>query len=223
MTANEFSRWWKDFQNRFPSPADWLTDLDKRGGDPQQTLDAWAEALLDVDLPDAIEANKMLTSGDEQFPKYFRNEGWPALVRGIARRLVATRAPSRVEDWRERRYQCPDCLDSGRVEVVHPRLMEQLFMIFRGELKSEEYWNCHYRTATARCGACRRGEPRGLLEEAAKEKPGYRGAIERTARFSRERHVMAFYGDTEKDVDRIFADAKVIFEKIRQAAEQREF
>jgi hypothetical protein len=213
MNAPEFEKWFRDFSAKFPDAASWILKLTEAGGDPKRTKDSWAEALADVDLRDALEANRRLLAGDYEKPY---REDFPPKVREIALSIKASKATRRADsEWRERRYSCAECLDTGRVEVVHYELIKAVAAVLRGG-DPQLFWKCNYRVATARCGNCDLGKPRGILISEAK--PGDKGPFERTARFSAERHSRVYFGDTEKQetAERIFADVQKLMDRHSQ-------
>lgn len=216
MNRTDFRRWWKDFSARFPDTAEWITKLDKDTESDENavaTLKVWEEVLADVAFQDAMQASKLLSTGEEERPDYSRREDTPKIIREIARRAEVGRSPVKMDDWRhDRPVRCKVCNDSGQVEVVHWKLMEVIVGIIRQQTPGDRYFVCNYRTATARCGECALGKRR-WTDAQHQLAPG--------RRFNRNFHIPVYDGDTEKQatVDEIFADARSMLER----AEAKQF
>lgn len=209
MNRTDFRRWWKDFSARFPDTAEWITKLDKDAASDENavaTLKVWEEVLADVAYQDAMQASKLLSTGEEERPDYSRREDTPKIIREIARRAEVGRSPSRVEFWElGYREQCQVCHDTGVVVVVGCLLMKVIVGIIRGQVPEERYWTQKYREVCANCGECALGKRR-WTDAQHQLAPG--------RRFNRNYHIAVYHGDTESQaaVDEIFAEARRILE-----------
>ena len=86
MTNEQFSKWWGDFQNRFPDTGQWVA---ANGG--RRLLEMWRDAFTAVDFEDALEANRLMFIGADEKPKAYEREETPAFLLAITGRLNRSR------------------------------------------------------------------------------------------------------------------------------------
>ena len=87
MNKPEFNKWWLDYSTRFPDTGEWMNKQPAAN----EVLTVWQEALINVELSDALEVNRRLTRGDdEHWPAYEREET-PAKIRKLAWNLKQER------------------------------------------------------------------------------------------------------------------------------------
>jgi len=101
MNKPEFNQWLHDYQVRFPDTATWISKQDSR----QEMLAIWLDALAGVDLLDALEVNRQLTTGETERWKnsggYHEREETPAMIRKLAWAIRSRRVEPPQEPQRE--------------------------------------------------------------------------------------------------------------------------
>jgi hypothetical protein len=150
MTPTEFAEWNADLGRKFPAIRAWQLGV----GNAEGLLSDWREVLAEVCLDDALAVNKRMLAGDDQAPGNFASD-WQLLPSHVRRLAVAARIRRDIPhqrdepDWREQRYRCADCRDTGQRNVAHPEL-------FKRWHAGKPLNDCPYHTAIVRC-ECRRG------------------------------------------------------------------
>lgn len=101
MTTAEFDRWFDDLTARFPSVDTWLAKFAPEASDKLRMLRNWCVSLDDVSLPDAVEVNRLMQSGELPWVGEYESdkERLPRHVRGLTKQLVSDRTvkPNREE------------------------------------------------------------------------------------------------------------------------------
>lgn len=140
MNDPDFTKWWSDFTQRFPSMFRWFDGLsDGPEGQAFQKREG-AKILRDVKYDDACEVNRLMQSAKgeynngrwrgSEFPPIgtydSQRERWAAHVRTLVWDLHRSRTPTiKVEDHRGSRPRtedsansaCSRCADTGKVFV----------------------------------------------------------------------------------------------------------
>lgn len=95
MTPTDFNNWWADCKLRWPSLDTWLCKCFADTHRQTEFLRNWRSVLLDVNLADAMEVNRLMQVGDLAWVGEYDadKERLPQHVRRLARTLRAERQP----------------------------------------------------------------------------------------------------------------------------------
>lgn len=148
MNAAEFDQWTEDLGRKFPAIRGWmLRDLGAAAG---PMLADWFDVLAGCELADALAVNRRMLAGDDDGPGKFASD-WQELPARIRRMAMAERwrraereRPRGVIDWKEPRYRCLDCRDTGYRMIASDKLFEAWLA---GKLTE-----CRSSTCAVRCG-----------------------------------------------------------------------
>lgn len=143
MTESEFKDWFAYHRGSFPSIDGWLAKIDQASrNDPDalrsvNILKSWRRTLGDVSLAAAKKATDAMARGDLDEPKSF--DSHPKAIRRASHkegnRRGTIRALKMIDG--EPTYKCPHCLDSGWVDVFHPKSIAAAGEYFRVRDDSE--------------------------------------------------------------------------------------
>lgn len=180
MTPSEFDRWWDDYQRKFPSVLSWLHSLPEDY--QREQFAVWRLVLGPVTLADALMVNRLMATGEVEAVGNFPSdrEKTAQVVRSECEAMERMRKPRKQEDWETERYRCPDCRDTGYVEIFRAAWLR--FLANLGGIPAsfpdahKAGWRGGRPTAMALCG-CAAGDAliyRGQAEKAPPALPRFR-------------------------------------------------
>jgi hypothetical protein len=114
MTGDEFNEWAANHFASFPETQRWLSGTES----PQATLQVWRKVLLETSVAAAIEVSNRMARGDiDPLPAYERERTAAVVRREAAKIKFHIENRRQNQQYREPRFSCPQCQDSGCVTV----------------------------------------------------------------------------------------------------------
>jgi len=138
----------------YPGYRQWLNE---QSPDPVGTMETWILKLRPCEYQDVVAViDEMIVGEIAHKDRFDKRDALADNIRTAAKELekkrkFKARCANLQVSGRERRYSCPLCLDTGRVEVFHPKYMKHL------RTDSEEQYRSG-KTCLAACN-CEAGEP----------------------------------------------------------------
>lgn len=129
MNDTEFKQLLPGFYARNRSLESWHAKM--KPDDRTATLHAWREVLANVSFDDAVQAIKLVASGEEEEPSNF--DKWPAVIRRIAGRLAFQRRRIELPTTRYQavheppKFRCPRCQDNAWAEIYDREAMRLVY------------------------------------------------------------------------------------------------